>query len=97
MLLAHFGEIDRPLERLDELEHRLLDWAGWVRGRLQAGRTEEEIIPEFLLRVEAELRAAGVAPSGLAAYEQADPAAMSVNGLARYWKRQERPAPPAAG
>ena len=90
LFVAHFGELDRPLERFDEVERRLLDWAGWVRGRLQAGLTEEQIIPEFQQRVEAELLAAGVPPEGLFAYEQADPAAMSVNGLARYWKRRER-------
>lgn len=93
IVLPHFGDLDRPLPRLDELERRLLAWAEWVRVRAEAGRTEAEIIPEFCAHVQAELRAAGVDAAGCAAYEQADPAAMSVGGLLRYWKR--RSAPPA--
>jgi glyoxylase-like metal-dependent hydrolase (beta-lactamase superfamily II) len=92
LILSHFGVLDRPLERFDELERRLLDWAGWVRDRLQAGQGEADIIPGFHRHVEEELRAAGVDGDGLRAYEQADPAAMSVNGLARYWHRRARTA-----
>ena len=95
LYVAHFGTLDRPLERFDEMERRLHEWADWVRGRLLDGQTEEQIIPEFQKRVEQELLAAGVPHDGLSAYEQADPAAMSVNGLARYWKRHERGTPPA--
>ncbi|MFI5336196.1 MAG: MBL fold metallo-hydrolase [Opitutales bacterium] len=96
LMLAHFGALDRPEARFDELERRLLDWAGWVRARLQAGQTEDAMIPEFQQRVAAELTAGGMGAEGLAAYEQADPAAMSVNGLARYWRKRDQAPPPPA-
>ncbi len=87
LVLAHFGAVDDPRPRLDELERRLTDWAGWMAEQIRAGRTEEQIVPLFEQRVAGELRAAGVDAAGLAAYEQADPAAMSVAGLARYWRK----------
>jgi hypothetical protein len=38
----------------------------------------------------AELKQAGLGDEMVSTYEQADPAAMSVSGLARYW-RKHRP------
>ena len=85
--ITHFGRIESPLERLAELEARILVWADWMKERLREGKSEDEIVPEFAKFTEQELLTAGAAPGNLGTYEQADPAFMSVAGLSRYWRR----------
>ncbi len=87
VLVTHYGELDDPVRRLNELAERLLDWAEWMAEELKVGMPEEKIVPLFEQRVRAELKAAGLDDDALATYEQADPAAMSVAGLARYWRK----------
>ncbi len=85
--VTHFGKVDFPLRTLDALERRLFSWANWMKQRLLEGRSETEIIPEFEKFTVQELLAEGTPSEDLATYEQADPAAMSVAGLARYWRK----------
>lgn len=87
VFFTHFGEIDDPSKRLNELVERLLDWAEWIAEELKIGMPEEKIVPLFEQRVRAELKMAGLSDEMLDTYEQADPAAMSVGGLARYWRK----------
>jgi glyoxylase-like metal-dependent hydrolase (beta-lactamase superfamily II) len=85
VFLTHFGQLDDPVKRMNELVERLLDWAEWMREELKIGLTEEKLTPLFEQRVWAELKQSGLRDEMVATYEQADPAAMSVSGLARYW------------
>lgn len=85
--VTHFGELDDPVRRLNELAERLLDWTEWMAEELKVGMPDEKIVPLFEQRVRAELKAAGLDDDALDTYEQADPAAMSVAGLARYWRK----------
>jgi len=87
VFLTHFGEIDDATKRLNELVERLLDWAEWIAEELKIGMPEEKIVPLFEQRVRAELKMAGLSDEQIDTYEQADPAAMSVGGLARYWRK----------
>ncbi|MBA3849313.1 MAG: MBL fold hydrolase [Opitutus sp.] len=87
VFLTHFGELDDPVKRLNELAERLLDWAEWIAEELKIGMPEEKIVPLFEQRVRGELKLAGLSDEMLDTYEQADPAAMSVAGLARYWRK----------
>ncbi len=85
--ITHFGELDHPAKRLNELAERLLDWAEWIAEELKIGLSEEKIISLFEQRVWSELKSAGLSDEAVETYEQADPAAMSVGGLARYWRK----------
>jgi glyoxylase-like metal-dependent hydrolase (beta-lactamase superfamily II) len=87
LFLTHFGLRQQPELHLRELETRLTDWAAWMKDRMSEGKSEEEILPEFRRFTENQLVAAGGTPADLVAYEQADPAAMSVTGLCRYWRK----------
>jgi glyoxylase-like metal-dependent hydrolase (beta-lactamase superfamily II) len=87
LLLTHFGLQTKPEAHLAELETRLTDWAIWMKERMLEGKSDEEIVPEFQRFTEGQLLAAGASPSDLLAYEQADPAGMSVTGLTRYWRK----------
>jgi glyoxylase-like metal-dependent hydrolase (beta-lactamase superfamily II) len=85
--ITHFGRIDDPGASLDALEMRLFSWADWMKERLLEGKSETEIIPEFEKFTVQELLADGTPHEELATYERADPASMSVAGLARYWHK----------
>jgi glyoxylase-like metal-dependent hydrolase (beta-lactamase superfamily II) len=87
LVLTHYGVVTDVAVRLDELEQRLERWAEWMRARLREGREPGELVPEFEKYVWDELRRAGLDDDAVATYEQADPAAMSVAGLARYWRK----------
>jgi glyoxylase-like metal-dependent hydrolase (beta-lactamase superfamily II) len=85
--ITHFGKVDDPIRTLDIMEQRLFSWADWMKRQLLEGKSEAEIIPEFEKFTVQELLANGTPNEDLATYEQADPAAMSVAGLARYWRK----------
>jgi glyoxylase-like metal-dependent hydrolase (beta-lactamase superfamily II) len=85
--VTHFGKITNARASLDELEKRLTSWADWMKQRMQEGKSEDEIIPQFQLFAEDELRMGGATEKDLKTYEQADPASMSVAGLTRYWRK----------
>jgi glyoxylase-like metal-dependent hydrolase (beta-lactamase superfamily II) len=87
MQVTHFGRIDDPASSLDALEKRLFTWADWMKRRLLEGKSEMEIVPEFQEFTESELLSNGAKQEDLSTYEQADPASMSVAGLARYWRK----------
>jgi glyoxylase-like metal-dependent hydrolase (beta-lactamase superfamily II) len=85
--ITHFGKVDDPVRTLNALEERLFSWADWMKRRLLEGKSETEIIPEFEKFTVQELLAAGTPNEDLVTYELADPASMSVPGLARYWRK----------
>jgi glyoxylase-like metal-dependent hydrolase (beta-lactamase superfamily II) len=87
LALTHFGLFTNPKAHLKELSDRLSAWAEWMKNALRAGKSEEIIVPEFQQFTEQELLRSGIGEKGVAVYEQADPAAMSVTGLSRYWKK----------
>src|SRR5262249_20862316 len=85
--LTHFGEVRDTIAHLTELRQRLLRWADWMRDELRNKRTEPELIQDFQNLTMAELTKAPISDTIREAYEQADPATMSVAGLRRYWEK----------
>jgi glyoxylase-like metal-dependent hydrolase (beta-lactamase superfamily II) len=94
--LTHFGAADDPVEHLDRLSASLDAFALWVRSRLGRGSSEEAMVPLFEAYTEGFLAAQGCDESGTRRYALANPAFMSVAGLARYWRRRST-APGAHG
>ncbi|MDW8425291.1 MAG: MBL fold metallo-hydrolase [Meiothermus sp.] len=87
LYLTHFGETDDVGPHLSALEARLLEWADWIKVRLKAGQTREQMVLEFAAYVAATLRSAGLSDEEVQEYELADPSWMSVDGLVRYWNK----------
>ncbi|MBV9489485.1 MAG: MBL fold metallo-hydrolase [Verrucomicrobia bacterium] len=85
--VTHFGEVDNPAARFQELEERLERRALWIRDQLRNGIDRDRLVQRFKRLTTDELRAAGIDEGTLLAYEQADPPAMSVTGLVRYWRK----------
>ena len=87
LFLTHFGLRQNPQTHLSELENRLSEWVTWMKDRLLENKSEAEILPEFRHFTDQQLLAGGASPTDQIAYEQADPAAMSVTGICRYWRK----------
>lgn len=85
---THFGiKRDGPAH-LDSLEENLHRIALWMREALATGSTEEALVPRFQAFMQDLLAGHGLAEGAIQDYEIADPAFMSVYGLARYWRRK---------
>lgn len=89
LYLTHYGAIDDKNAHLDALERRLLAWADWMKPYADQQAAAPEVVPLFEAYVRQELLDAGVDETGLAQYEAANPAFMSVAGLLRYWKKKQ--------
>jgi glyoxylase-like metal-dependent hydrolase (beta-lactamase superfamily II) len=86
--LTHFGEIKNINPHLDLLEQNIYTLAEWIKTHLLAGETIEQMTPKFDTFVGNELKKLGLNAVEVAQYQAANPAWMSVAGLARYWKRK---------
>jgi hypothetical protein len=92
LYLTHFGKVLRTGSHLNQLEKRLLNWAGWIRPLVESQIRIEDIIPLFEEFVKKDLLENGVSPELFNTYEAAAPSWMSVAGLVRYWqKRMDSP------
>lgn len=85
--LTHFGSANHPNAILEQVEERLVNWAGWIKARMQTGENEEAIVPQFETKVLEELTAYGLTQEWVDAYYSSDPPFMSVLGLCRYWRK----------
>ncbi len=92
---THFGiKRDGPAH-LDSLEENLHRIAQWMRGELATGIAEQALVPRFQDFLRDLLSGHGLTEEALQDYEIADPAFMSVYGLARYWRKRETGGPSA--
>ncbi|HUK12303.1 MAG TPA: MBL fold metallo-hydrolase [Thermoanaerobaculaceae bacterium] len=97
LYLTHFGVVDEVGEHLDQLDAALDAFASWTRARMEQGLAEEAIVPLFEAYTDGFLAARGAGGEVQRRYAVANPAFMSVAGLARYWrKRAERAAAASA-
>ena len=87
LYLTHFGGYDDVTWHLDELLGRIWFWAGWVGGRLATG--EEPLAVANALRdmEDVLLSSAAGEDSLLVRYEEAGNYRMSVDGIARWWRK----------
>jgi glyoxylase-like metal-dependent hydrolase (beta-lactamase superfamily II) len=91
LYLTHFGGYDDVAWHLDELLSRTWFWAGWVGGRLAAGEEADAASDALRAMEDVTLTRTGD-PSLLRRYEEAGNYRMSVDGIARWWrKRGEQP------
>ncbi len=90
--LTHFGSYAQDAAHWDALERNMVADAGVVERSLEAGREIQAVTDEYTEALRMALAAEG--PELPERFALACPPWMSVQGLARYWKRaQARPAP----
>lgn len=85
--LSHFGFFTDVEEHLAGVECCLLEWAGWIRARLDRNEPKDTIVSEFGDYVTTGLIRAGLGAGELREYEIANPAWMNAQGLIRYWRK----------
>ncbi len=88
LFLTHFDEVSNVAQHLNELEAILDDWAQWIKKEWEAGKSVEELTPEFSKYTTQQLLDLGVDHDGVKVYEAANPSWMSVAGLVRYWSKK---------
>jgi glyoxylase-like metal-dependent hydrolase (beta-lactamase superfamily II) len=96
LYLTHFGPVSGAGNHLAELDRALSVFSAWVRGKLHEGVDEAAMVPLFEAYTEGFLTAQGSDETLRERYALANPAFMSVAGLARYWRRREGTAARAA-
>lgn len=88
LMLTHFGEVAQADAHLAELPERNRVWADAVLAGIQAGEDEATLV-ERVQRLEDGELAAADAPAGVAFRNKlTSDAAMTVMGVARYWRKQ---------
>lgn len=92
---THFGIKSDGAAHFDSLEENIDRLAVWVRTGLEAGADEAAMVPRFQGFMHDLLAGYGLPEPAIQDYETADPAFMSVYGLARYWRKRGVPAPEA--
>ncbi len=85
---THFGPSAGVLEQLDRFESMLEAGAAWVHDMLARGFERERMVEEFRTRMRERATAQGVDAEAARAYELANPRVMSVDGIARYWRKR---------
>ncbi len=88
LYLTHFGRVTDVDHHWDALNKQLINWADWIRAKVEAGQSAEETVPQFMDYVANQLRAQGASEDQVKQYEAANPSWMSVAGLMRYWKKR---------
>jgi len=85
---THFGAGDAPEDELTRFEGVLEHGASVVREMLDAGLERPQMVRRFSAAMRELAATAGSDPALLAAYELANPRVMSVDGIARYWRKR---------
>lgn len=86
--LTHFGDFEDVAEHLARLRELLQDAAAFVREAMEEGLDRAAILERYAGWNRARAVQAGLAGAELEAYEAANPLAMSVDGLMRYWRKR---------
>jgi glyoxylase-like metal-dependent hydrolase (beta-lactamase superfamily II) len=86
---THFGPTTGVNDQLDRFETLLDEGAESVREMLEEGLDREAMSERFADLMRRRAEALGVDPGAFRAYELANPRIMSVDGIARYWRKRD--------
>ncbi|HET9015603.1 MAG TPA: MBL fold metallo-hydrolase [Thermomicrobiaceae bacterium] len=96
LFLTHFGAFDDPEWHFDDLLLRLGNWMGWVDARLEETPDTVAVIEQLRRRGDGEIVELTGSDALVWPYEVATSYKMTVDGMARYFRKRRRP-PAAAG
>jgi glyoxylase-like metal-dependent hydrolase (beta-lactamase superfamily II) len=88
---THFGPTSTVGADLDAFEQILEQGAEWIREMLDEGLQRDAMIERFSGVMRARATELGIDAQELHAYELANPRAMSVDGITRYWRKRRQP------
>lgn len=85
---THFDESADIAEQLESFEALMLEAAELVRDWIEDDRPRDEMIGRYEAFMRRRAEAAGLDAESARAYELANPRAMSVDGIARFWRKR---------
>jgi glyoxylase-like metal-dependent hydrolase (beta-lactamase superfamily II) len=85
---THFGAATEVAEELERFEQVLEDGAEAIRAMVEQGLDRDAMIERFSKLMRDRAVGQGVEASAMLAYELANPRTMSVDGIARYWRKR---------
>jgi glyoxylase-like metal-dependent hydrolase (beta-lactamase superfamily II) len=86
---THFGPTPNTKAHWDELWQLMDDATEFVKARIEADLSRDEIVTEFLDWNQKRADAAGLSEMSVRQYMMANPLEMSVDGIMRYWHKRE--------
>ena len=86
---THFGRVENPNGQLIALKQLMIDAVGFVRAKMVASVSRDEMVTMFNEWQRARAEAAGMDADVVHKYEMANPWYMSVDGILRYWKKRD--------
>lgn len=90
LYLTHFGLVEDPADHLARYREIVLGSAELVRAHLRNGADRETLAARFDAYNRDRAERDGVTPAVWAQYNTANPFAMSADGIALYWSKQNR-------
>jgi glyoxylase-like metal-dependent hydrolase (beta-lactamase superfamily II) len=85
---THFGRIDDVRGHWREMRELIGELTGLVRGMLLMGADRDTVVREYTAWNHARAAALGVTPANIGQVDLANPAAISVDGIIRYWQKR---------
>lgn len=85
---THFGNSVEVSEEIEGFDQLLVETAHLVRDWIDDDRSRDEMVDQYQGFMRQRAEAAGLDAESARAYELANPRAMSVDGIARYWRKR---------
>ncbi|PID87289.1 MAG: MBL fold hydrolase [Chloroflexi bacterium] len=85
---THFGKIDDATAQLTELKTLMQEATAWIKAKMDAGLTRDEMVVHFNEWNRNRAHRAGLSEDAIRQYETANPWYMSVDGIMRYWRKK---------
>ena len=85
---THFGAVHTVREHLDAFQALMDEAVEWIRVKIEAGVTRDEMVTQYVAWNRQRAATLGVTEEEIDQQEGANPAFMSVDGLMRYWKKK---------
>ena len=85
---THFGAIRDVREHFEAFGALLDESVEWIRVKMEAGVTRDEIVTQYTAWNRKRAEVLGVGEDEINQFEGANPPFMSVDGLMRYWKKK---------
>ncbi|MCA9979157.1 MAG: MBL fold metallo-hydrolase, partial [Anaerolineales bacterium] len=85
---THYGPTPNTAKHWDELWQLMDDATEFIKARIDADLSRDDIVKEFLTWNENQAEAAGLSEMSVRQYMMANPLEMSVDGIMRYWHKR---------
>ena len=87
---THYGRIPHKESHLAAIKQLLRESAQFVKERMDSGMDRDTLVEQYTQWNRERAHQAGLSEEGIHHYETVNPLYMSVDGIMRYWRKQEK-------